>query len=94
MKLLSSIALAGLASAEVFFKEDFSASLESPTENPDQAGTREISSELPAVMDTFLASPSHGLLFSVPTTTRPRTGRIRVKNHHEDQDQTPAKRRK
>jgi len=64
-----------------------------PTGDTKQAGTREIPCELPALMDTFLASPSHGHLSSAPTTTRPGTGRVRVTNH-QDQDETPAKRKK
>ena len=64
-----------------------------PTGDTNQAGTGEIPCELPALMDTFLASPSRGHLSSAPTTTRPGTGRVRITNH-EDQDQTPAKRKK
>ena len=64
-----------------------------PTADTKQAGTREIPCELPALMDTFLAIPSLGHLSSAPTTTRPGTGRVRVTNH-EDQDETPAKRKK
>ena len=64
-----------------------------PTGDTRQAGTREISCELPALMDTFLAIPSLGHLSSVPTTTRPGKGRVRVTNN-EDQDETPAKRKK
>ena len=78
-----------------FNEEEFHAFLENPIDDADMAGSREVSSILPAIMDTFWATYSQGHQSSDTRTGRTRTSRVGVGDAaQEDQEEAPAKKRK